>query len=48
MIQPSAINVVIIGLSVILFSFVWRLLASHLVERNPDSPVGKAMGSVFS
>lgn len=48
MIQPSALNVLIIGLSVIIFSFIWRMASSHLVARNPDSPYGKAMGSIWS
>lgn len=44
MITPSAMNVVIIGLSMVVFVFLWRMGASALIARNPDSPVGKAMG----
>jgi hypothetical protein len=47
MIQPTALNVVIIGLSVVLFTFLWRMGAGALIARNPDSPVGKAMGAVL-
>jgi hypothetical protein len=41
MIAPSALNVVIIGLSVVIFSFFWRMLAARLADR--DSPIGDAM-----
>jgi hypothetical protein len=46
MIQPSALNVLVIGLSMIVFAFLWRMGASALIARNPDSPVGKAMGTL--
>lgn len=35
MIQPSALNVLIIGLSMVLFSFFWRMLAAYFADRNP-------------
>lgn len=38
-IAPSALNVLIIGLSVVIFSFLWRMLAAKL----SDGPVGQAM-----
>lgn len=41
MINPSALNVLIIGLSVVIFSFLWRMLATKLSEH--DSPIGGAM-----
>ena len=41
MITPSALNVVIIGLSVVIFSFLWRMLAAKLSEKG--SSVGDAM-----
>ncbi len=41
MIQPSALNVIIIGLSVVIFSFLWRMLATKLSENG--SPIGGAM-----
>lgn len=39
MIQPSALNVLIIGMSVIIFSFFWRMISAKLHE----NPIGKAM-----
>lgn len=39
MITPSALNVIIIGLSVVVFSFFWRMIAAKL----SDTSVGKAM-----
>lgn len=39
MINPSALNVLIIGASVLIFSFLWRMLAAQL----SDSPIGQAM-----
>lgn len=41
MIVPSALNLVIIGLSVVIFSFLWRMLAAKLVEK--ENPIGDAM-----
>lgn len=41
MIQPSALNVVIIGLSMVIFTFLWRMLAAKLAERG--NPIGDAM-----
>lgn len=41
MITPSALNVLIIGASVLIFSFLWRMLAAKLVEK--ESPLGDAM-----
>lgn len=43
MIIPSALNVLIIGASVIIFCFLWRMLAAYLSER----PIGQAMAAVF-
>jgi len=40
-IQPSALNVIIIGLSVVILSFLWRMLATKLSENR--SPIGGAM-----
>lgn len=39
MIVPSALNVVIVGLMMVIFTFLWRMLAAKL----SDSPVGQAM-----
>ncbi len=43
MIMPSALNVIIIGLSVIIFSFFWRIAAAHL----SNSSTGKAMAVIL-
>lgn len=43
MIQPTALNIIIIGLSMVIFAFLWRMGAMALVKRNPDSGLGKAM-----
>lgn len=45
MIQPSALNVIIIGLSVVIFSFLWRMLATKLAEY--DNKIGDAMAAAF-
>lgn len=41
MIMPSALNVLIIGFSMVIFGFLWRMLAAKLSERG--SPIGDAM-----
>lgn len=46
MIQPTALNFVVIGLMVLIFNFMLRLLAGKLVERNPDSELGAALGAL--
>lgn len=43
MIIPSALNVLIIGFSLVIFSFLWRMTAAALV----DHPIGQAMAAVF-
>jgi hypothetical protein len=45
MITPSALNVLIIGLSVIIFSFMWRMLAAYVSSRN--EAMGGAMAAAF-
>lgn len=47
MIQPTFLNIMVIGLSMVIFSFLWRMAASTLVSRNPDSGLGKAMAVVL-
>lgn len=42
MIVPSAMNVLIIGLSAVVFAFLWRALAAFLVRKGHDN-VGGAM-----
>lgn len=39
MVVPSALNVIIIGFSMVIFTFLWRMLAAKL----SDSPIGQAM-----
>lgn len=46
MIQPTALNILIIGLSMIVFSFLWRMGAAALVNRNPESGLGKTMATI--
>lgn len=43
MIQPSALNFLIVALMVIIFGTLWRALAARLSE----SPVGQAMAVTF-
>ncbi len=47
MVQPTALNILIIGLSVVIFSFLWRMAAAAIVSRNPDSGLGKAMAVIL-
>lgn len=39
MIQPSALNVLIIGASMLIFTFLWRMAAAHW----SSNPFGQAM-----
>lgn len=43
MVMPSALNVLIIGASVVIFSFLWRMLAAQLSETS----VGQAMATAL-
>ena len=45
MIQPTALNVIIIGLSMVIFSFLWRMTAAWVENRNPQ--LSGAMGTVL-
>lgn len=45
MIQPSALNVLIIGFSLLVFAFFWRMLAAKLSERG--SAIGDAMAVIL-
>lgn len=47
MIQPTALNILVIGMSMVIFSFLWRMAASALIARNPDSGLGKAMSVIL-
>lgn len=41
MIQVSTLNIIIIGLSMVIFTFLWRMLAARLADSN--SPFAGAM-----
>lgn len=41
MVTPSALNVLVIGFSMVIFTFFWRMLAAKLSEKG--SAVGDAM-----
>lgn len=43
MIQPTALNVLIIGFSMVIFTFFWRMIAAKFA----DGPVGQAMAVVL-
>jgi hypothetical protein len=43
MITPSALNVLIIGASVIIFSFLWRMAAARM----STSATGQAMATIL-
>lgn len=47
MVQPTALNLLIIGLSMVIFVFMWRMAASALVDRNPESGLGQAMATIL-
>jgi len=42
-IQPTALNVLIIGLSGVIFGFFWRMLATRLSE----TAIGQAMAVIY-
>lgn len=44
MVQPTALNFLVIAGFIILFQYFWNMAAMALIKRNPESPVGKAMG----
>lgn len=46
-IQPTALNVLIIGLSTVIFTFMVRMLANTLADRNPESGLAKALSIVL-
>jgi hypothetical protein len=43
MILPSTLNVLVIGFSVIVFGFLWRMAAAKM----SDSPWGQAMATIW-
>jgi len=44
-VQPSALNVIIIGLSMVVFAFFWRMIAAKLSERG--SAIGDGMAVIL-
>lgn len=48
MITPSALNLIIVMAMVTIGLFLMRGLAARLIERNSDSPAGKALGYIYS
>lgn len=45
MVTPSALNLVIVGMMMIIFTFLWRMAAAKLSEKG--SPIGDAMAVVL-
>jgi len=41
MVTPSALNVLVVGAMMVIFTFLWRMLAAKLSEKG--SPIGDAM-----
>lgn len=46
MVQVTTLNAITVGLMAVLFLFAWNMAARLLVDRNPDSELGKAMAVV--
>lgn len=47
MVQPTALNILVIGFSMVIFVFLWRMAAAALVSKNQDSGLGKAMAVIL-
>ena len=45
MIRPSALNLIIVGLMMVIFTFLWRMAASRLAEN--ENPIGEAMSVIL-
>ena len=45
MVQPSALNVLIVGFMMVIFVFFWRMIAAKLTEKG--SAIGDAMAVVL-
>jgi hypothetical protein len=48
MIQASTLNFVTVFLMLTIALFLARGFSARLIERNPESPVGKAMGYIYN
>jgi hypothetical protein len=47
MVQPTALNFVIIGLMTLIFMFMWRYVSAWVVDRNPESQLGRGMAAII-
>lgn len=45
MVTPSALNLIIVGFMMVIFTFLWRMAAAKLSEKG--SPIGDAMAVVL-
>lgn len=43
-VQPTALNFIVVGLMVIIFQYFWNMAAMYLINRNPESGLGRGMG----
>lgn len=48
MIQPSALNLVIVAAMMVIVLFLTRMAAASLIARNPESGLGKGLGAIFA
>lgn len=48
MINPSGLNFIVFGAFFLIFSYLWKMAASALIVRNPNSSIGKAMGAIHN
>lgn len=46
MVQPTVLNGLVVGLMALIFLFAWNMTARWLVDRNPNSELGKAMATI--
>jgi hypothetical protein len=46
MVTPSALNVIVIGLSVVIFAFLWRMLAAKFSQS--DNPSFASFGDAMA
>jgi hypothetical protein len=48
MLMPSALNFVVFLAFFVIASYLWKMGASAILLRNPNSAVGKAMGAIHN
>lgn len=46
MVQPTLLNGLVVFLMALIGLFAWNMTARWLVDRNPDSEIGKAMATI--